>query len=503
MRLPMADAIIKRGPWAQAEDRMLMDLVKNHGATNWVRIAKSIQSRSPKQCRERYHQNLKPTLNHNPITPEEGEQIERLVSEIGKRWAEISRRLPGRSDNAVKNWWNGGMNRRRRLVIRQEGSSRSGQAFDENNEHPSFPRPVNVALPPSRAAPQIFIPQSQRVEAPLTSPATSEVSMADSLGEAPSLVSDSSSHYTMSSPSSIPHPRRVGHQPFASQYSNNWHPHPSLRSSDSFGAITPMLSGRGGQNWTREKGLLSQSEDFSPHDSLGTMAELASRRTPIAVDVDRHGVPGIPFNQGALPPIRNLVQEQGDQSSFPAHVRSQHPHSDSLFEQQGKRKPASVIQRPSHAHQYMSNYYDGSTSFRADDSSVPHHRSRVPPAKSRILEGVRRPSTSFYASQTSQTDGAEVPRKGQTLVDIPESTHHQLETQRAADAVQVYFQPRPSMDPSVKRSQLADAPTLSISPVPSPAALQRPKSLKRSANETEFGSECNEKKRMAVSELID
>ncbi|KAK4504812.1 hypothetical protein PRZ48_002774 [Zasmidium cellare] len=104
----------KRGPWSQQEDQLLLHLVTVHGAHNWVRISTAIQTRSPKQCRERYHQNLKPNLNHDPITPEEGVMIEQMVAEMGKRWAEIARRLRGRSDNAVKNWWNGGMNRRRR-----------------------------------------------------------------------------------------------------------------------------------------------------------------------------------------------------------------------------------------------------------------------------------------------------------------------------------------------------------------------------------------------------
>ncbi|KAK5130943.1 hypothetical protein LTR08_001546 [Meristemomyces frigidus] len=104
----------KRGPWSQTEDQHLVHLVHVHGAHNWVRISSTIQTRSPKQCRERFHQNLKPNLNHDPITPDEGLLIEQMVAEMGKRWAEIARRLRGRSDNAVKNWWNGGMNRRRR-----------------------------------------------------------------------------------------------------------------------------------------------------------------------------------------------------------------------------------------------------------------------------------------------------------------------------------------------------------------------------------------------------
>lgn len=95
-----------------------MSLVEQFGPHNWVRISSLLVTRSPKQCRERFHQNLKPTLNHGPISDEEGLLIEQLVNEKGKKWADIARCLPGRSDNAIKNWWNGGMNRRRRRMIR-------------------------------------------------------------------------------------------------------------------------------------------------------------------------------------------------------------------------------------------------------------------------------------------------------------------------------------------------------------------------------------------------
>jgi Myb-like DNA-binding protein FlbD len=208
----------KRGPWSQTEDQFLVHLVNLHGAHNWVRISATIQTRSPKQCRERYHQNLKPNLNHDPITPEEGVLIEQMVGEMGKRWAEIARRLRGRSDNAVKNWWNGGMNRRRR--------SNAPRAAGEISQQPHMSMP-NLSQPPTHhhSMPSSYVQQapvlhgyygqnvyqnpmpqqghlsmssngsvysrhSGLVESPLPSPsAFSHISM----DGAPSLMSDSSS----------------------------------------------------------------------------------------------------------------------------------------------------------------------------------------------------------------------------------------------------------------------------------------------------------------------
>ncbi|KZZ99366.1 Myb transcription factor [Moelleriella libera RCEF 2490] len=138
----------KRGPWSNGEDNRLIMLVQDHGPLNWVRIAEILGTRTPKQCRERYHQNLKPTLNRGPITNEEGQIIDDLVQTIGKKWAEIARRLNGRSDNAVKNWWNGSQNRqKRRNQSRrqaQEQSTITGREFSRmpvvrESDQPSHP----------------------------------------------------------------------------------------------------------------------------------------------------------------------------------------------------------------------------------------------------------------------------------------------------------------------------------------------------------------------------
>ena len=291
----------KRGPWSQHEDRSLLELVQSQGAHNWVRISQFIRTRSPKQCRERYHQNLKPTLCHDPISPEEGEIIERLVSEMGKRWAEIARRLPGRSDNAVKNWWNGGMNRRRRIVVRREGSVRGGLEFDENVESLSFARPAPVPPHPDR---HILVPTSRRrIEPPLISPVHSEVSMPDSVGEAPSLVSDSSSHFSISSPNAVAHPHPYLPPPETPQ-SDYWrsslhnvtgtYPYPNHFST---------APDRSHTVWSHNEVPKSPVNPSPPYQRLQQFAEVAARTGPVVSSIV-HPMQRPPY---PLPSFRNLV----------------------------------------------------------------------------------------------------------------------------------------------------------------------------------------------------
>lgn len=146
-----------RGPWHADEDQNLLDLVQKQGPNNWVRISQHMQHRTPKQCRERYHQNLKQSLNHDPITHQEGEIIEQLVTEMGRRWAEIARRLGNRSDNAVKNWWNGSMNRRKR-----NGNQR--QSGFKNMGHRAQPIPATRPSRPAFIQPPPHIEYHQQLQ---------------------------------------------------------------------------------------------------------------------------------------------------------------------------------------------------------------------------------------------------------------------------------------------------------------------------------------------------
>lgn len=119
-----------KGSWSKTEDEKLMAIVEELGGNvkNWTDISKKMVpfTRTPKQCRERYHQNLKPNLNKEPITEEEGEKINQMVIKHGKKWAYIARALNnGRSDNTVKNWWNLKEGKKKRMKAKLEREKRT------------------------------------------------------------------------------------------------------------------------------------------------------------------------------------------------------------------------------------------------------------------------------------------------------------------------------------------------------------------------------------------
>ncbi|TKY50109.1 Transcription factor MYB46 [Spatholobus suberectus] len=132
---------LRKGLWSPEEDEKLIRYMITKGQGCWSDIARNAGlQRCGKSCRLRWINYLRPDLKRGAFSPQEEELIIHLHSILGNRWSQIAARLPGRTDNEIKNFWNSTL--KKRLKINNNSTS------SPNNSDSSEPRDVMGGIMP-------------------------------------------------------------------------------------------------------------------------------------------------------------------------------------------------------------------------------------------------------------------------------------------------------------------------------------------------------------------
>jgi myb proto-oncogene protein len=171
---------LKRGPWTAEEDMTLVAHIERHGHSNWRALPKQAGLlRCGKSCRLRWINYLRPDIKRGNFTAEEEDAIIQLHTMLGNRWSTIAARLPGRTDNEIKNVWHTHLKKRVESSGKPQGKTGA---------------PKRKAKKPVAVATASEVPTSEPVSSPeqslsTSSAATDDSSMATSLENTGSFTS--------------------------------------------------------------------------------------------------------------------------------------------------------------------------------------------------------------------------------------------------------------------------------------------------------------------------
>ncbi|XP_031387608.1 transcription factor MYB59 isoform X1 [Punica granatum] len=145
----------RKGPWTEQEDLQLVCFVGLFGDRRWDFIAKvSGLNRTGKSCRLRWVNYLHPDLKRGKMTPQEERLVLELHSKWGNRWSRIARKLPGRTDNEIKNYWRTHM--RKKAQERKRAMSASSSSSSSSNSSSASGNPTVESIQSTETGEESF-----------------------------------------------------------------------------------------------------------------------------------------------------------------------------------------------------------------------------------------------------------------------------------------------------------------------------------------------------------
>nr|AIS35919.1 MYB transcription factor 2 [Phalaenopsis equestris] len=129
---------LNKGAWTAVEDKLLIKYVNAHGEGKWTTVPHMAGlKRSGKSCRLRWLNYLRPNVKRGNFSEEEIDLIIRLHKLLGNRWSLIAGRIPGRTDNEIKNYWNTTLAKKTTSQLPSQKPPASNQTLPSPSSSPS------------------------------------------------------------------------------------------------------------------------------------------------------------------------------------------------------------------------------------------------------------------------------------------------------------------------------------------------------------------------------